>query len=128
MVKLLTIKRNDFFQWDTHSYFGVTYYENSEVQIVVFSKWNMLRGWKLSQRFIFYLSSTSCKYEFVKPRFFDFAIWWRYCENHQVYQFKSDYLWKVERLSIIVEHEFFLPCSSDVLLSEMFCLRFKKRI
>ena len=37
-----------------HSYFGVTHCENSEVQIAVFSKWNMLRGWKLVQRFISY--------------------------------------------------------------------------
>ena len=41
-----------------HSYFGVTYCENWEVQIAVFSKQNTLRGWKLVQRFIFYLSST----------------------------------------------------------------------
>ena len=41
-----------------HSYFGVTHYENSEVQIAEFSKLNMLRGWKLVQRFTFYLSST----------------------------------------------------------------------
>ena len=37
----------------------VMHCENSEVQIAVFLKWNMLRGWKLVQRFIFYLSSTS---------------------------------------------------------------------
>ena len=36
-----------------HSYFVVTHCENSEVQIAVFSKWNMLREWKLVQRFIF---------------------------------------------------------------------------
>ena len=41
-----------------HSYFGVTHCKNSEVQIAVFSKWNMLREWKLVQRFIFCLSST----------------------------------------------------------------------
>ena len=41
-----------------HSYFGVTHRENSEVQIAVFSKWNMLRKWKLVQRFTFCLSST----------------------------------------------------------------------
>ena len=52
-----------------HSYFGVTHCENSEVQIAVFSKWNMLRGWKLEQRFIFYLSSTKCKQEFVNLAF-----------------------------------------------------------
>ena len=52
-----------------HSYFGVTRCENSEVQIAVFSKWNMLRGWKLEQRFIFYLSSTKCKQEFVNLAF-----------------------------------------------------------
>ena len=34
MVKLLKIKRNDFFQSDR----GVTHCENSEVQIAVFSK------------------------------------------------------------------------------------------
>ena len=32
-----------------------------KTQISVFSKWNMLREWKLVQRFIFYLSSTLCK-------------------------------------------------------------------
>ena len=58
-----------------HSYFGVTYCENWKVQIAVFSKQNTLRGWKRVQRFIYYLSSTYCKSgEFVKPRFFDFAI------------------------------------------------------
>ena len=41
-----------------HSCFGVTHCENSKVQIAVFSKWNMLREWKLVQRFIFCLSST----------------------------------------------------------------------
>ena len=41
-----------------HSYFGVTHRENSEVQIAVFSKWNMLREWKLVQRFTFCLSLT----------------------------------------------------------------------
>ena len=35
------------------SYCGVTHCENSEVQIVVFSKRNMLRGWRLGQRFYF---------------------------------------------------------------------------
>ena len=44
-----------------HSYYGVTHCENSEVQIAVFSKWNMLREWKLVQRFTFCLSSTYCK-------------------------------------------------------------------
>ena len=44
-----------------HSYFGVTHCENSEVQIAVFSKWNMLRDWNLVQRFTFCLSSTWCK-------------------------------------------------------------------
>ena len=41
-----------------HSYFGVTQRENSEVQIAVFSTWNMLREWKLVQRFTFCLSLT----------------------------------------------------------------------
>ena len=41
-----------------HSNFGVTHCENSEVQIAVFPKWNMLRKWKLVQRFTFCLSST----------------------------------------------------------------------
>ena len=44
-----------------HSYFGVTHCENSEVQIAVFSKWNVLREWNLVQRFTFCLSSTRCK-------------------------------------------------------------------
>ena len=44
-----------------HSYFGVTHCENSEVQIIVFSKWNSLQEWKLVQRFTCYLSSTKCK-------------------------------------------------------------------
>ena len=47
-----------FFPTRQHSYFGVTHCENSEVQIAVFSKWNMLRKWKLVQRFTFCLSST----------------------------------------------------------------------
>ena len=37
---------------------GVTHCQNLEVQIAVFSKWNMLREWKLVQRFTFCLSST----------------------------------------------------------------------
>ena len=37
MVKLLKIKRRDF-SIRQHSYFGVTHYENSEVQIALFSK------------------------------------------------------------------------------------------
>ena len=41
-----------------HSYFCVTHRENSEVQIAVFSTWNMLREWKLAQRFTFCLSLT----------------------------------------------------------------------
>ena len=52
-----------------HSYFGVTHCENSEVQIAVFSKLNMLQGWKLVQRFIFYFSSTYLGYQ----RFFSRA-------------------------------------------------------
>ena len=43
MVILLKIKRRVFFSTRWHSYFGVTHFENSEVQIVVFSKWNMLQ-------------------------------------------------------------------------------------
>ena len=35
------------FQWDSIPIFGVMHCENSEVQIAVFSKWNILRGWKL---------------------------------------------------------------------------------
>ena len=31
----------------------------------------MLWEWKLVQRFIFCLSSTQCKEEFVKPRYFE---------------------------------------------------------
>ena len=58
MVILLKIKIGDFFSTRQHSYFGVTHWENSEVQIAVFSKWNMLREWK--QRFSFCLSSTLC--------------------------------------------------------------------
>ena len=38
-----------------HSYFGVTHCENLEVQIAVFSKWNMLREWKLVQKFYFFV-------------------------------------------------------------------------
>ena len=41
-----------------HSYFDVKHCENPEVQIAVFSKLNMLREWKLVQRFTFCLSST----------------------------------------------------------------------
>ena len=61
---------------------ALAYCENSEVQIAVFC---MLRGWKLVQRFTFCLSSTWCKWEFVKPRYFDLTIWWRHCENHLLY-------------------------------------------
>ena len=50
-----------FFSTRQHSYFGVTHCENSEVQIAVFSKWNMLRELKLVQRIIFCLSSTLCR-------------------------------------------------------------------
>ena len=56
MVMLLKIKRRDFFSARQHSYFGVTHSENLEVQIAVFSKKkNMLREWKLVQRFFVYL-------------------------------------------------------------------------
>ena len=54
---LLKIKSRDFFSMRQHSYFGVTLCENSEVQIALFSKWNMLQGRKLVPRVIFYLSS-----------------------------------------------------------------------
>ena len=47
-----------FFSVRQHSYFDVTDCENSEIQIAVLSKWNMLREWKLVQRFTFCLSST----------------------------------------------------------------------
>ena len=50
--------RRETFPRRQHSYFGVTHCENSQVQIAVFSKWNMLREWKLVQRFTFCLSST----------------------------------------------------------------------
>ena len=53
MVILLKIKRTGFFSTRQHSYFDVTHCANSEVQIVVFSKWNMLREWKLVQRSTF---------------------------------------------------------------------------
>ena len=36
-----------------HSNFGLTHCENSEVQIAVFSKWNMLRKWRLVQKIYF---------------------------------------------------------------------------
>ena len=55
---LLKIKSRYLFSRRQHSYFGVTHCENSEVQIAVFSKWNMLREWKFVQRFDFCLSST----------------------------------------------------------------------
>ena len=45
-------ERLSFIDWQ-NSYFGVTHCENSEVQIAAFSKWNMLREWKLVQRFFF---------------------------------------------------------------------------
>ena len=68
MVILLKIKGRGFFSTRQHSYFDITHCENSEVQIAVFSKWNMLREWKLVKRFTFCLPSTKCKWEFVKPR------------------------------------------------------------
>ena len=43
---------------ETTFLFGVTHWENSEVQIAVFSKWNTLREWELVQRFTFCLSLT----------------------------------------------------------------------
>ena len=64
MVILLKIKRRDFLTGQ-HSSFGVMHCEYLEVQIAVFSKWNMLQEWKLVQRFTFCLSSTWCKYEFL---------------------------------------------------------------
>ena len=42
----------------------------------------MLQEWKLVQRFTLCLSSTKCKYEFVKPGYFHFTIWWCLRENH----------------------------------------------
>ena len=51
-------RRQTFFHGDRHYYFGVTHCENSEVQIAVFTKWNMLQEGKLVQRFTFCLSST----------------------------------------------------------------------
>ena len=41
------------FSTGQHSNFGLTHCENSEVQIAVFSKWNMLRKWKLVQKIYF---------------------------------------------------------------------------
>ena len=62
--------------------FCVTHGENSEVQIAVVSKWNMLRDWKLVQGFIFYLQP--CVNEKLeKARYFNLiTIWWHHCENH----------------------------------------------
>ena len=39
-------------------------------------------GLETVKRFVFSLSSTICKWEFVNPRYFDFTIWWSHCENH----------------------------------------------
>ena len=55
MVKLLKIKRRDFFQWES-------------IPILV-SRTVKTRKFKLEQRFIFYLSSTKCKQEFVNLTF-----------------------------------------------------------
>ena len=82
MVKLPKIKRRGFFSHEIASLFCVTHSENSEVQIAVVLKRNKLWDWKLVQGFIFCLSSTLCKWEFIKPRCFDFTIWWRHLENH----------------------------------------------
>ena len=49
MVILLKIRRSSLFSSRQHSYFSVTHCENSEVEIVVFCKWNMLQDWKLVQ-------------------------------------------------------------------------------
>ena len=47
-----------FFSTRQNYNFGVTHCDNLEVQIAVFSKWSILRKWKLVQRFTFCLSST----------------------------------------------------------------------
>ena len=53
------IKRRAFFFQRNSIPTGVTHCKNSEVQIAVFSKWNMLRECKLVQRFTF-CSSLAC--------------------------------------------------------------------
>ena len=62
IFQYLKFKRRDFFSTRQHSYFGVTHGGNSEGQIVVFLKWNMLRDWKLVQRFTFCLSKLSATF------------------------------------------------------------------
>ena len=39
-------------------------------------------GLETCKKIFFSLSSTICKWEFVKPRYFDFTIWWSHRENH----------------------------------------------
>ena len=66
-----------------HSNFGLTHCENSEVQIAVFSKWNMLRKWKLVQKiyFLFIFNLVYIRIRKTAP-FWLYRIWWRHCENH----------------------------------------------
>ena len=66
-----------------HSNFGLTHCENSEVQIAVFSKWNMLRKWKLVQK-IYFLFIFNLVYIRIRKTalFWLYRIWWRHCENY----------------------------------------------
>ena len=66
-----------------HSNFGLTHCEYSEVQIAVFSKWNMLRKWKLVQK-IYFLFIFKLVYIRIRKTalFWLYRIWWRHCENH----------------------------------------------
>ena len=66
-------KRRDFLSTRQNFYFGVTHCENSEVQIAVFSKWNVLRKWKLVQRFFFVYLQPS-----VNKNSWNFAQFWLY--------------------------------------------------
>ena len=75
MVILLKIKRRDFFSTRQHSYFGVTHFENSEIQIAVFSKWNMLWDWKIVQRFFLFIFNL----EYIAIR--KTSLFWLYSET-----------------------------------------------
>ena len=67
MVIPLKMKRRDLFWSRQHSYFGVTHCENSEVQIAVFSKWNMLREWKLVKDLLFVYLQPSLNQNSLNP-------------------------------------------------------------
>ena len=98
MVKLLKIKRRDFSQWDSiprilvsrivkTPNFKLPYFRNE----TCFAAGNLYKD-----LFSIYLRP-SVKKEFVKPRFFVFASWWRHCENHRCSEKRK---WRTDHVSL----------------------------